>query len=93
MKQVIIVALLCLNAALLVALVVGTNSPATAQAVGGRGDFAVTTGKLNLNLDVVYILDTASRRVAVLRYDRASNRMQPVGRTELSRDFGQDQHH
>ncbi len=92
MKHVIIVALLCLNAVLLVALVVGTNSPAIGQAVAGRGDFAVTTGKDIKTHDAVYILDTATRRVAVIRYDRAANRMVALSRVDLSRDFGRQEH-
>jgi len=88
MKQALIVALLCLNVALLLVLILGVGSaPAQAQAVGGRTDYLVTTGNIGTGWQATYLLDTATRRLAVLKFDRQSKRLQVAARSDLARDF------
>ena len=89
MKQLILVALACLNAALLVALVfVSSAPPAEAQIVGGGVDYLVMTGAVAQNYDALYVLDLASRQIAAWRYDKKDNLLKLVGRRRLPADFG-----
>ncbi len=88
MKRVLIVCLMCINAALLVALVFGAGArPAHAQAIGGRTDYVVISGQVYQDFDSVYVIDLATRRLAVLRYDKAKNNLFLATRRELRRDF------
>lgn len=89
MKHALIVALVCLNLALLVALVSGAT--AQAQSVGGRSDFLLINGLINRGEDVVYVVDTGARRLAVLRYSVATGRVSAVSGLDLKRDFGAGQ--
>jgi hypothetical protein len=88
MKQALIVALVCLNLALLVAVVSVTTTPAQAQAVGGRGDYLLINCEIARGEDVIYVIDTASRRMAVIRYSVQNGRIVPVSMSDLARDFG-----
>ena len=89
MKQMILVALACLNAALLVALVfLSSTPPAEAQIVGGGADYLVMTGAVAQNYDAVYVLDLGSRQLAAWKYDKKDNQLRPVARRSLLRDFG-----
>jgi len=89
MKNVVIVALLCLNAALLVALVFEAGTPpAQGQVIGGGTNYLMMTGKIGTDYDAVYVLDLAKQRLIMMRYDRAKKRMVPVARRDFPRDFG-----
>ena len=92
MKQALLVGLICLNAALVVALVFGaTRTTASAQVVGAAGNYVVVTGQIGSDSDAVYVLDLASRRLAAWKWDRTSKRMVALGRgRELARDFGRE---
>ena len=88
MKQAIIAALVCLNAALLVALAFGPGTPpAHAQAVGGRTDYAPVTGQISRSNDAVFLIDTATRQLAVIRFDEQNERMRLVAKRSLATDF------
>lgn len=87
MKQAVIVTLVCLNLALLVAMISATTAPAQAQAVGGRGDYLVVNGMIARGEDVIYIIDTGSRRLAAVRFSSPNGRLVPVAATDLARDF------
>ncbi|MDY7009814.1 MAG: hypothetical protein SVV80_03590 [Planctomycetota bacterium] len=92
MKQAIIVALVCLNAALVVALVFGTGTQAAdAQVIGGGTNYILITGDIREDYDAVYILDLGKRRLAAMRFDKskgiAKGRLVPAGTRELLRDF------
>ena len=93
MKHVIIVALVCLNAAMLVALVFGTGTPAAnAQVIGGGSNYIMITGDIRQDYDAVYIMDLSKRKLAALKFDKrgglAKGRLIPAGIRELPRDFG-----
>ena len=93
MKQVIIVALVCLNASLLVALVFGTGTQAVdAQVIGGGTNYIMLTGDIREDYDALYIMDLGKRRLAALKFDKkgglARGRLVPLGTRELPRDFG-----
>ena len=93
MKQAIIVALVCLNASLLVALVFGAGTPAAnAQVIGGGSNYIMLTGDIREDYDAVYILDLGKRRLAALKFDKRrgleKGRLIPSGTRELPRDFG-----
>ena len=90
MKKPLIVALMCVNAALLVALIAGTGTErAYGQVIGAN--YLVVTGNIFSDYDAVYVLDLATRRLAAWRYEKRKRPygMRPVaaGR-ELLRDFG-----
>ncbi len=88
MKQVLIVALVCVNAALLVALAFGpAATPAKGQAVGGRTDYLMVTGSITQDNDAVFVIDLATRRLAVLKFDKQNLRLLLAARRELKVDF------
>jgi hypothetical protein len=88
MKKALIVALVCINAALLLALVLGYGTPpAKAQVAGGATDYLMVTGRLIGEADAVYIIDLAKRRMAAWRFDKTNNKMVPMSGHELKRDF------
>ena len=88
-RSIAVAVLVCLNAALVVALVFGTTSQtAHAQVVGAN--YLVTTGQINADNDAVWVLDLASRRLAALRFDKTKKRLVAIGPTggrDLRRDF------
>ena len=89
MKHCIIVALVCLNAALLVALVFGaTTEKAYGQVLGAN--YLVVTGAINDDYELVYVLDLGTRRLAAWRFDRTKKQMVPIARgggRNLMEDF------
>ena len=89
MKQAIMVALVCLNAALLAALVfVASAPPAEAQIVGGGADYLIMTGSVALNYAALYGLDLGSRQLGTWKFDKKDNRLKLISRRSLLRDFG-----
>jgi len=90
MKKTLIVALMCLNAALVVGLIAGTGAEkAYGQVVGAN--YLVVTGNIYGDYDAIYVLDLATRRLAAWRYDKTRKPfgLKPVtqGRS-LMADFG-----
>jgi len=90
MKQFIIVALVCINAALIVALVFGAaNQKAYGQLLGSN--YLVITGQVASDEDAVWILNLGERRRVALRWNKSSKRLMvigPSGGRDLRRDFG-----
>ena len=90
MKRLIILALVCLNLAL-VAAVTFHAKPGTAygQRRRGVGDYTVITGRRGSNKDTVYVIDTNSRlmRAWWLDTSRKNWRWQDGGVRDLDRDF------
>lgn len=93
LKKVAIVALVCLNIGLCLALVYGAGaSEASAQARPGyRNDYMVVTGRYGTNQDAIYVMDLAQRRLAAWRFDARNQRLVPFlpGR-ELNSDFNRE---
>lgn len=89
MKKAILVALVCLNAALAAVLVFQAAAPAHAQVIGGGSNYVVVTGPIGTNTDALYVLDLASRRLRGFYFDRNAKKLVPTadGR-DMKRDFG-----
>ena len=69
MKKALIVALVCINVALVLALVFTVNQqPAKAQA-GGGADYLVITAKVGVNTDAVFVIDVAKQKMLGLSPD------------------------
>jgi len=91
MKRFIIVTLLCVNLALLAALVFGVGSPrAEAQVAGGGTDYVAMTGSIGTNTDVLWVIDLGRRQLAGFRIDRTTKRLAPVGGLNLRTEFGRE---
>ena len=89
MKKAMIVALVCLNVALLGALVfVAEVPPAHAQATFGGTNYLMVTAKIDKNTDALYVVDLASRRMAGFEMDTTKKRMVAFGARRLVMDFG-----
>jgi hypothetical protein len=87
MKKALIVTLVCVNAGLLAALLLGTAQPAQAQAYGGA-DYLVVTAQIAVDWDAVWVLDMAKRRLRAFGFNKQSNRLVPFGGgRDLARDF------
>ena len=88
MKTIVIMALLCVNVAMLAALLLGTSSPiAHAQVIGGGTDYTMVSGNSNAGYDVVYILDLNKRRLMGWRIDPTSHLLRPITGRDLRVDF------
>lgn len=82
--------LICVNVALLAAIVLKTTSPqaALAQAVGGLNDnYMVVTGEIQDGNDAIYIVDVKGRALHVFIYDRGRRVLQYASSRNLERDF------
>ncbi len=88
MKRLAIVAMVCVNLALLLALLFGTApEPAYGQYLGTN--YVVVTAQVQVDWDVVYVLDLAKRRMAAFGIDKQKIRIRPIGgQRDLVRDFG-----
>ncbi len=87
MKKLLIVALACVNIALLSVLLLGTSVPkAKGQVLGA--DYMMITGQISSDYDAIYILDMASRRLVAMKMDRTRKEMVPYRGVNLLRDFG-----
>jgi len=88
MKQAVIAALVCFNAALLLALMFGPGTPrADAQVYRGGTDYIMVSGRIGTDSEALYIVDLAQRRLVGLRYDRQNKRMQRIRPRDLTNDF------
>ena len=89
MKKVLIVAFLCVNVALLAAIVIASQPEAQAQGVvGGGHDYLLLTAVMSRSSDVVYVIDLGSQRLAALEFDKTKKKLQAYRGRELKRDFG-----
>ena len=89
MKRILIIFLVCLNAGLLVVLVMGPGAPrADAQVIGGGTDYMAITGRIGAGWDAIYVIDVGKQRLASWKFDRKRKRLIQVGkRRELIKDF------
>jgi len=91
MKKFVIAVLICLNLAL-VATLAFHASPGEAQALrrGRGGNYSVITGRMNTNLDVVYVIDPDNQLLMGWVYDKATRTgMNALKPRDLERDFPQ----
>jgi len=88
MKRPLIITLICINAVLLGALVLGTAIPrATAQVPGGGVDYLLLTGQMSADYDAIYVLDLAQSRLLAFRFDRTKKTLIPYRGRPLAEDF------
>ena len=91
MKKTAIIVLVCVNVALLAALVATTLPQAEAQpAVAPAGippNYMLMTGHIRPNEDAVYVLDVNSRILAAWEFNQTAKRLQ---RIRLMRDLSKD---
>ena len=87
MKRALIVALVCINVALLAALVGVNLRRADAQVARGGNDYIMVTGKIEASFDAIFIVDLQSRRLAAWRFDRTTKRLVPYKGRVLDTDF------
>jgi len=89
MRRMLIVTLVCVNAALLLALVLGAKTPpANAQVVGGGADYLAVTGRIGSTNDAIYMIDLGQRKLAAFRYDPNTKDLQQYRGRDLVKDFG-----
>ena len=87
MKRTLVALLVCLNLALLAALVVVNVSPASAQTERGANDYIMVTAKAQSGVDAVYVLDLKTRRLAAWRFDPNAKKLVPYKGRMLETDF------
>jgi hypothetical protein len=87
MKSALVVLLVCINLALLAALVVVNVSPANAQTERGANDYIMVTGKVEAGFDAVYVIDLKTRRLAAWRFDRTKKTLVAYKGRVLETDF------
>ncbi len=89
MKRIVIIAMVCVNATLLIALVLGAGTPeATAQVIGGGTDYMTVTAKIGSSYQALYIIEMAQQRLVALKFDKTRKRLVPMGSArELTKDF------
>lgn len=84
-------ALIALNIALFVALLVVTASPQRAEAQLGvsRAQYIMLTGDVvgRKNEAVVYVVDLTNARIASLIYSSATNRVEVIAGRNMTDDF------
>ena len=77
MKRALVVTLVCINAALLLALVIGVNaSDAKAQGiVGARTDYLIMTGNIGRDNDAVYIIDVTRQGMVAFHFVKGKKKL------------------
>jgi hypothetical protein len=88
-KSTLLALLVCVNMALLTAIVLRTYSPpaAYAQGTGLGGNYVMVAGEIQDGYDALYLIDTQSRYLHALYYDRGTNSLRHGGYRSLRRDF------
>jgi hypothetical protein len=87
MRRIVIAALVCVNVALLAALLLGAD-PAEAQVVGGGTDYMVITARIAEGHEAVFIIDVGEQEMAAWKFDRKRRRLVGLGEArQLTRDF------
>jgi len=85
MKRILIAGLVCVNLALLGALL---SDSATGQAPGARpADYVLFTGKIAPDHDAVYLIDIPGSQMAAWRFDPQTRRLRPYRTRSLQGDF------
>ncbi len=88
MKTALLVALVGVNLALALALVVTQNPTADAQVLRGGTDYIVQTALLGTEWDAVWVVDLRTRRLVVWKFDKTKKELVPMRGRRLIDDFG-----
>ena len=87
-KRIVIVALVCVNVALVAAVaLVASAPPANAQVIGAGVDYLVVTGRLSENQAAVYIVDLAKQSMAAFDFDKTAKKLRAIDGRSLQNDF------
>ncbi len=88
MKKLIIAALVVANLGLLAGLMIGESPDAQASnAYYPATNYVMVAGRLESGLEILYVVDMASQKMAALKYDLNSNRLEGLGIRDLATDF------
>ena len=87
MKKALIVALVCINVALLAALIGMNLRTAQAQTERGGNNYLMVAGRIPDGLDAVYVVDLKTRRLAAWSFDRTAKKLRIFPPRPLGRDF------
>ncbi len=92
MKKAIIAILVCVNAGLLVTLILGAGVPKAQATYPGSvmpNNTIMITGQIRDDEDAVYIIDMASERLAAFEFQGkgATKRLRPLGARDLKLDL------
>ena len=79
MKKNLIVALVCVNVALLAALITVNLDRAEAQSIRGERNYLAVTARNASGRDAVWVLDLKTRRLAAFRFDPTTRRILAYG--------------
>lgn len=90
MKKLLIVALMCINVALLLALVLGSGIREVKAQGFRKTDYIMLTGKVGSGQDAIFVVDLARDRLAAWRYEERRKRLVPYRGREFERDFRVD---
>ena len=88
MKKMVIPVLVCLNVALLLALI-HASTPQVGAQLRGATDYVAVTGRITVDTDVLYVIDIGKKRMAsfVFKLDKGKGKMFPFGSRRLKADF------
>jgi len=87
-RRIVIVALACINLALLSAVVlVASAPPAEAQVIGAGVDYLVVTARLSEDQSAIYVVDLAKQAMAVWDFDKTAKKLRTVDGRSLANDF------
>ena len=88
MKKALIVAVVCVNVALLAALITVNLDRAEAQSIRGERNYLAVTARNASGRDAVWVLDLKTRKLAAFRFDPTTRRILAYGGgRSLVKDF------
>lgn len=91
MKKAVMIALVCVNVALLLALTLQITTTATAQDDEGYyhppTNYILVAGQIESGYELVYVIDMANRGLAAIQYDLSREVMIPFAYRDLTSDF------
>ena len=88
MKRAMIVVLVCVNVALLGALMFGRETPkANAQVFGGASNYIVVTANIGKNDEAVFVVDVAKQKMMAWRFDENKEKFSRYRAREFKKDF------
>jgi hypothetical protein len=87
MKQAAIVALICVNLALIGILAFGVATPEAKAQVRGAPNFMIVTSQWTSDEDAVYVIDLKSQRLLAWTWNKTNKNLEPYFGRDLQRDF------